>query len=84
AAAAAMLTHAAGAYLLWPGSDQFAAEKASLWFWSLHPLANVLTPEGALRSLPALARVLIFGAALAAARRAVLLLERAPRAREIE
>lgn len=81
AAAAGMLTHAAGGFLLWPGSDQFAAEKATLWFWSLHPLANVLTSEGALRSLPFLVRGLIFSAALAAAWRAVRLLERSPRPR---
>ena len=78
-AAAAILTHAAGGYLLWPGSDQFPAEKATLWSWSLHPLANVLTPEGALRSLPLPVRLLIFAAALAAAWRAVKSLERAPR-----
>lgn len=77
--AAAILTHAAGGYLLWPGTDQFAAEKATLWSWPLHPLANILTSEGALRSLPLFARILIFGAALAAAARAVRLLERAPR-----
>ncbi len=78
-ATTAILTHAAGGYLLWPGPSQFAAEKASLWFWSLHPLANMLTSEGALRSLPLPARVLIFGAALAAAGRGVQLFERAPR-----
>jgi len=66
-AAAAMLTHAAGGYLLWPGSDQFAAEKATLWYWRLHPLANVLTSDGALRSLPLPVRIIIFLAALAAA-----------------
>ncbi len=79
AAAAAMLTHAAGGYLLWPGTEHHATQKASLWFWSLHPLANALTPEGALRSLPLIARLLIFSAAVAAAARAARLLERAPR-----
>lgn len=77
--AAAILTHAAGGYLLWPGTEHHATQKATLWFWSLHPLANVLTAEGALRSLPFPVRALIFAAALAAAWRAVLLLERAPR-----
>ncbi|PIR16012.1 MAG: hypothetical protein COV48_11205 [Elusimicrobia bacterium CG11_big_fil_rev_8_21_14_0_20_64_6] len=79
AAAAAMLTHAAGGYLLWPGSDQFAAEKATLWFWSLHPLANALTATGALRSLPLPVRLLIFATALAASLRAARLLEKSPR-----
>jgi hypothetical protein len=78
-AAAAMLVHAAGGYLLWPGTENQATQKATLWFWSLHPLANVLTSDGALRSLPLLARILIFAAALAAAGRAVRLLIRAPR-----
>lgn len=63
AAAVAIMTHAAGGYLLWPGSDQFDAEKADLWRWTLHPLANVVTHDGALRSLPFLARVLILIAA---------------------
>jgi hypothetical protein len=62
-AAVSIMTHAAGAYLLWPGSDQFDAEKADLWRWSLHPLANVLTDVGALRSLPFLARLAIFATA---------------------
>ncbi|MDD5305249.1 MAG: hypothetical protein PHS14_19295, partial [Elusimicrobia bacterium] len=70
AAAAAILTHAAGGYLLWPGSDQFAAEKATLWSWRLHPLANVLTSDGALRSLPLIVRILIFLIAAAAAAKA--------------
>lgn len=78
-AAAAILTHAAGAYLLWPGSDQWDAERATVWSWPLHPLANVLTSAGALRSLPLLARLLIFAAALAAAWRAARVMERAPR-----
>ncbi len=65
--ASALMIHAAGGYLLWPGSDQFAAEKASLWFWRLHPLANILTSDGALRSLPLIARLLIFAVAAAAA-----------------
>ena len=73
-AAAAMLTHAAGGYLLWPGSDQFAAEKATLWFWSLHPLANVITSDGALRSLPLLVRILILLLASAAAAKATQIL----------
>ncbi len=63
ACAAAILTHAAGGYLLWPGSDQFAAEKATLWSWRLHPLANILTSDGALRSLPFLVRAAIAVAA---------------------
>lgn len=69
-AAAAMTIHAAGGYLLWPGSDQFAAEKATLWWWRLHPLANVLTSDGALRSLPLIVRILIFLLASSAAAKA--------------
>ena len=65
--AASFLVHASGGYLLWPGTDQFAAEKADLWRWSLHPLANVLTSDGALRSLPLVARLAIFVAAAFAA-----------------
>lgn len=80
ACAAALLTHAAGGYLLWPGSDQFDLEKATLWTWRLHPLANILTSDGALRSLPLSARLMILGAAVAIAASAALRLERAPRA----
>lgn len=61
----AVLVHAAGAYLLWPGAFDFATEKATLWWWSLHPLANILTPDGALRSLPLPLRALILGSAAA-------------------
>jgi hypothetical protein len=78
-AASAMLVHAAGGYLLWPGSEDHAIQKATLWFWSLHPLANVVTSGGALRSLPFFARFLILCAALAAGARAVLILERTPK-----
>lgn len=67
--AAAVLTHAAGAYLLWPGAFDFASEKADLWSWRLHPLVNVVTAEGALRSLPFLARWMILIAGAAAARK---------------
>ncbi len=76
--AAAILTHAAGAYLLWPGTPEIAQEKTSLWFFSLHPLTNILTSEGSLRSLPLIARLLIAAAALATAWRAARLLKRAP------
>lgn len=68
--AVAILTHAAGAYLLWPGSPEIEFEKATLWSWSLHPLVNMLTAEGSLRSLPLFARLLILGAAVAAVWRA--------------
>ncbi|MBI5246590.1 MAG: hypothetical protein HY923_05370 [Elusimicrobia bacterium] len=63
AAAAAFVIHGAGAYLMWPGSNQLLAEKAELWRWTLHPLANAVTHDGALRSLPFLARALILIAA---------------------
>jgi hypothetical protein len=63
ACALAILIHAAGAYLLWPGAFDFASEKADLWKWTLHPLANVVSPEGALRSLPPGARVAVLIAA---------------------
>lgn len=63
----ALLVHAAGAYLLWPGTENHDAQKATLWFWSLHPLANVITSDGALRSLPFLVRltILVLGASAA-------------------
>ncbi len=60
----AILVHAAGAYLLWPGAFDFPTEKATLWSWALHPLANVLTPEGSLRSLPLAVRALILSTAI--------------------
>ena len=77
-AAVALMTHAAGGYLLWPGSDQFAAEKRELWRWTLHPIVNMLTGEGALRSLTLTGRVMIFLAAMTMAWLAALKFERAP------
>lgn len=67
ACAFAILVHASGAYLLWPGAFDFPSEKANLWNWALHPLINVVTAEGALKSLPLPARWLILAAGAGAA-----------------
>ena len=73
AAAASVLVHAAGAYLNWPGHQDFASQKAELWDWSLYPLARFAAAGGPLQSLPAglraAAGALVLLAAALAARR---------------
>lgn len=59
-----VLVHSAGAYLLWPGSTQWDIEKETLWSWSLHPVINTVTTDGALKSLPFFIRVTILCAAV--------------------
>jgi hypothetical protein len=67
AAAWSILTHACGAYLTWPGSQEYAVQQAQAWRWSLHPIAQLAAAEGPLRELPAPLRLGALLAALVAA-----------------
>ena len=54
-----VLVHALGGYMTWPGSNGVRYEFEQLWDWRLHPIADLWTASGSLRSLPAFARDLI-------------------------
>ena len=67
AAAWSVLTQACGAYLNWPGSQEYAVQQAQAWRWALHPVAQLAAGDGPLRALPAPLRWGALLAALAAA-----------------
>jgi len=66
AVSVSILIHALGGYMTWPGSNGNRYALEALWDWRLHPIVDLWTSSGSLKSLPAVARSLIGFAAIAA------------------